>query len=75
MKIFGKQFRVAHCRSQETSEIYLTEIYDMKGERLFSSQVTAQQTYNFSLTGYPAGIYLVRVIGEKSSGTTRVIKN
>ena len=58
-----------------TSDKYLAEIYDMKGERLFSSQLTNQQTYDFSLTGFPAGIYLVRVIGEKNSGTTRIIKN
>ncbi|MCX6269405.1 MAG: choice-of-anchor J domain-containing protein [Bacteroidetes bacterium] len=54
---------------------YLVEIYDMKGIKLLSDEFSDRQKYQFSLTGHPAGIYMIRVIGEKNAGTTRVVKN
>ncbi|MCX6303632.1 MAG: choice-of-anchor J domain-containing protein [Bacteroidetes bacterium] len=56
------------------SEKCLIEIYDMKGGKMFSTELTGEQKHEFSLSGKPIGIYLVRVISEKNSGTTRIIK-
>ncbi len=52
----------------------LVEIYDMKGKRMFTAVMSEEQKHEFSLSGKPAGIYLIRVIGERNSGTTRIIK-
>ncbi|MCX6303630.1 MAG: PKD domain-containing protein [Bacteroidetes bacterium] len=50
------------------------EIYDMKGEKIISAEIIDEMLQEFSLSGRPVGIYLVRVISERSSGTTRIIK-
>ncbi|MCX6303631.1 MAG: PKD domain-containing protein [Bacteroidetes bacterium] len=60
--------------SAENTEKYVVEIYDMKGQKIFSSDLTDVRKHEFSLTGKPAGIYLIRVINEKNPGTVRIIK-
>ena len=52
----------------------LIEIYGMKGEKLMSYELTGEQKHEFSIAGKPAGIYLVRIISEQNSGTTRLFK-
>jgi hypothetical protein len=58
----------------DTSEQYLVEIYDMQGKKILSDEWAGKQKREFSLSGQPAGIYLIRVISERISGTTRIIK-
>lgn len=53
---------------------WMAEIYTMKGEKLFSMEMAGEKSHAFSLTGNPAGIYLIRVISNGNSGTTRIIK-
>ncbi len=57
-----------------TPQKYLVEIYDMKGTKLLSRELSGEQKREFSLSGKPAGIYLIRIIGSLTSGTTRIIK-
>ncbi len=57
------------------SEKVLAEIYGMRGEKLESVEWSGEKAHQFSLSGRKAGIYLVRVISGKYSGTSRVIKH
>ena len=50
------------------------EIYSMAGERLLSSDLSGPGTFPFSLSGQPAGVYLLHIISGTKSGTTRIIK-
>ncbi|MCX6269397.1 MAG: PKD domain-containing protein, partial [Bacteroidetes bacterium] len=56
------------------SEKWLIEIFSMKGDKVFSDVMEGERKHEFSLSGKPEGIYLIRVSGELSSGTTRIIK-
>jgi hypothetical protein len=58
----------------QAAEKYLVEIYDMKGDKMLSAEMRGERRHEFSLSGKPVGIYLVRVISERNSGTTRIIK-
>jgi hypothetical protein len=49
-------------------------IYSMKGERILSTDLSGGMSHEISFSGRPAGIYLIQVIGETNSGTTRLIK-
>ena len=59
---------------KNAAEKYLVEIYDMKGERMLSNELAGERKHEFSLSGKPVGIYVIRVISNKNSGTTRIIK-
>jgi hypothetical protein len=52
----------------------LVEIYDMNGQKLLSKELTDSNHHDFSLSGHPAGIYLIRVISGTNSGTARIVK-
>lgn len=52
----------------------LVEIYTMKGEKLLSANLATEPKREFSLSGRPSGIYLVRVISERFSGIMRIVK-
>ena len=58
----------------EQSEKIRVEIYGMKGNSVLSTELTGDRKRQFSLSGRAAGIYLFRVITDKNSGTTRIIK-
>jgi PKD repeat protein len=49
-------------------------IYNMKGDVITSPETADAVKHEFSLSGMPAGIYLIRVISEKNSGTARIIR-
>jgi PKD repeat protein len=49
-------------------------IYSMKGERIISRVLSGGINFELSLSGRPAGIYLIRVNSENKSGTLRLIK-
>jgi hypothetical protein len=61
-------------KGKNIPEKWLVEIFDMKGQRIFSNGLDGENKHEFSLSGKPAGIYLIRVISEMNSGTTRIIK-
>ena len=52
----------------------LVEIFNMKGEKIWTEVLIGFQKHEFSLKGKPAGIYLVRIINENYSGTMRIVK-
>jgi PKD repeat protein len=60
--------------SAETITTWVVEVYDMKGEKLYSTELSGEQMHEFSLSGKPNGIYMIRVIGGNTSGTTRIVK-
>jgi hypothetical protein len=60
-----------------TSDVFeqcMVEIYDMKGKKIVTDEWAGEQKREFSLSGMPSGIYLIRVISDRNSGTTRIIK-
>jgi hypothetical protein len=50
------------------------EIYSMRGERVLQSEISGKAEYGLSLSGQPAGIYLVRILVGGKSETARIIK-
>jgi hypothetical protein len=56
------------------SERTSVEIYNTKGEKIFSAEMNNTLKQGFTLTGNPAGLYLVRVISGNLSGVERIIK-
>jgi hypothetical protein len=56
------------------NETILVEIYNMTGEKVSSAVLSGLKKHSLSISGKPAGIYLVQVVSAKKSGITRVIK-
>ncbi len=50
------------------------EIYGMKGEKIFTEELSGEYRHEFSIKGRAAGIYLVRIVSERSSQSVRVNK-
>jgi hypothetical protein len=50
------------------------EIYGMHGERVLSRQLYPGMKHEFTIADQPAGMYVVRIIGNGVSGTTRIVK-
>jgi hypothetical protein len=46
----------------------------MTGDKVLSATLAGARKHDLSLSGKPAGIYLIQVISGKSSATTRIIK-
>ena len=60
--------------SNENPGKCLIEIFGMKGEKIMTNELNNETSHEFSLEGNPPGIYLVRVLTEKKSGTLRIVK-
>jgi len=56
------------------SERTSVEIYDMKGEKTLSNEIMNEMKHIFSLSGKPAGLYLIRVTSEGRQGSSRIVK-
>ena len=50
------------------------EIYEMRGEKLLSRQLSGESKHEFSLQGKPNGIYIMRFVSEGVTATVRIIK-
>jgi hypothetical protein len=50
------------------------EIYGMRGDKLFSEQLTPARKLEFSLRGSPNGMYVIRLVNGGTSATARIIK-
>jgi hypothetical protein len=50
------------------------EIYTMQGNMILSNQLPVQQFHTLSLENRQPGIYLIRVLKNNQSGTTRLIR-
>jgi len=57
-----------------TGEKYMIELYDMKGTRILSYDLSGERKHEFSLFNRPAGIYLIRVSSDGNSVATRILK-
>jgi len=60
--------------TDRSTATWMVEIYDMNGTKVDIRFLDEKRVHEFSLAGKPAGIYLVRVITDAGSGTTRIIK-
>lgn len=49
-------------------------IYNTKGDKIISDEIYDELKHEFSLSGAPAGLYLVRVTSGWQSGTSRIVK-
>ncbi|MEI6436760.1 MAG: T9SS type A sorting domain-containing protein, partial [Bacteroidota bacterium] len=49
-------------------------IYAMSGEKTLNAQIAGERKHEFSLDGYPTGIYLIRVFNAENQGTFKVVK-
>ena len=49
-------------------------IYNMNGEKILSSEITDNMHHEFSLSGRPSGLYLIRVDSGRRSGSLRIVK-
>ncbi|MFZ4522977.1 MAG: PKD domain-containing protein [Bacteroidales bacterium] len=49
-------------------------IYNTKGEIIVTTDFTDVMNHEFSLTGKPAGLYLIKVISGGRSGSSRIVK-
>ncbi len=56
------------------SEKTSVTIYSMNGKNILSAVIADEIKHDFSISAWPAGIYLVRVAGEKNAGTVKIIK-
>ena len=50
------------------------EIYSMTGINVLSADLPSGRKHYLSLSGKPAGIYLIQVVSGKNTGTTRIIR-
>jgi hypothetical protein len=50
------------------------EIYGIRGEKLLTQVLKGERMHEFSLHDKPNGMYIIRVVTEGVSGTSRVIK-
>ena len=58
----------------DPAEKISVEIYNMKGEKIISTGISNEMKHEFSLSGRPAGIYLIRILSKNTPGTARIIK-
>ncbi|MEI6435813.1 MAG: GEVED domain-containing protein, partial [Bacteroidota bacterium] len=50
------------------------DIFNVRGEMVFKSDVSGQTAYELSLSGQPVGMYLVRIVVGGKSESARIIK-
>jgi hypothetical protein len=50
------------------------EIYNTNGEKILSAEMSNTLKQEFTLSGNPSGLYLVRVISGNMSGVERIVK-
>ncbi len=50
------------------------ELYGLYGERLMTATGSGERKYDFTLEGKPCGVYFIRVITGKHTGTGKIIK-
>ena len=62
---------VDHDRSSEKISV---EIYNMKGEKILSSVLSGERKHEFSLSGLPMGLYLVKVNADVLHGSSRIVR-
>ena len=58
----------------EEKEKIRVEIYSMTGEIVLSAEVSGVLKHELSLSGTPAGMYLIKVVSDKTAGISRIIR-
>ncbi len=51
------------------------DIYDMQGEKIMTHTINGDRRKEFSLSGKPVGVYLIRIITRDWAETVKIIKN
>ena len=52
----------------------VVDIFGIRGEKVFSTELPGSGKYELSLSGKPLGVYVIRVIYGNSPETLRIIK-
>jgi hypothetical protein len=60
--------------TEEVVETCRVEIMNMRGELIFSKAMMDSKKLEISLNGKPSGIYLVRIISDRFSGISKIVK-
>ncbi len=68
------RFTIGFNGKDAVANEWMVEIFDMKGEKILSEEITGTKQRELSVSGHPAGIYLVHLLSEKYNVTYRIIK-
>ena len=58
----------------DPSEKISVSLYSMKGEKMISAVISDERKHEFSLSGKPSGLYLIRVVAGVNSSSLRIVK-
>ncbi|MEI7981804.1 MAG: FISUMP domain-containing protein [Bacteroidota bacterium] len=58
----------------KTTQAIRVEIYGMMGERIIQTGLAGQKQYEFDITGWSKGVYLIRVTAGDKNGLEKLIK-
>ena len=50
------------------------EVYGMRGEQVLSGELTNVKKHEFSISGFPVGLYFVKVVAGEHMETIKLIK-
>jgi len=50
------------------------DIYSMQGEKIVAAEFKGEKKHEFSLAGYPPGLYFIRVVNGKDTGAGKIIR-
>jgi hypothetical protein len=72
--VYPNPFREELSISRNESSKAILEIYNLLGEQILQKEIQDKKTV-LSTQTWPAGIYIVKMIGDKDVVTQRVVKN
>jgi hypothetical protein len=61
-------------KGETGNAIVEVEIYGMRGEKVLSGELAGEKKHEFSISGFPVGLYFVKVVSGKYVETIKVIK-
>ncbi len=60
--------------SGSTAEVVKVEIFGMRGDKVLSGQLTGEKKREFTISGFPTGLYFVKVVSGDQAETFKLIK-
>jgi hypothetical protein len=65
---------ILELKNAANRELIRIEMYNITGEKIFSKVTSDVGKQILTLSGNPAGIYLIKVVSENHTGTARILK-
>jgi len=65
---------VVEQTSGDARENVKVEVYGMRGDRVLSGQISNETKHEFSVSGFPAGLYFVKIVSGTDAETIKLIK-